>query len=202
MNVEKNKISIWVIIIVLFTTLFVVGSVSWLLYSYFSTPTNVDKIELSGGELNLTYTDDDCGLTITPLTLTSDQDGIKIDSADMYFDFSISSKLDEASKIDYEISIIPNSKNMTVPVEFVKVYLEKVETGSYKSVCDPATVKLSTNKSELGSKKGSMIIYKTTKTKSTSDNYRLRVWVSDQSGYTLSPADTISFNIDLHGKTY
>ena len=118
---EKNKISKGVLIGIGVASLLVVIIVGITLYLYFSAPKKVQNDFLDGADLKLTYTDEDKGLTITNLTLYDDAHGVLIDNANYYFDFSISAQLNEASKVDYEISVIPN-KTTTVPAKYWYFY--------------------------------------------------------------------------------
>ena len=45
---------------------------------------------------------------------------------------------------------------------------------------EPTKFKPLTSKSDIGSEKGTMILYKETVNKTTTDNYRLRMWLSDK----------------------
>ena len=199
MENEKNKISRGVIIGSIFSTIVVIGIVSLILVSYFNAPKKVKYEELEGGSINLTYTDDENSLVLSNLVSYKDEDGIKINKADMYFDFSVSFALDEASKIEYELSVIPNKEN-TVPVKNIKVYLEKQKSGEFTSTDEPKLLSLSNKNSTLGSQSGSMVIYNSSTQKSKSENYRLRAWVDSSSLYTIQPTDVISLMVEVHGK--
>ncbi len=199
MKEENNKISkgFWIGIIVL--SLIFISLVTVVLYLYFSAPQKVESRELSGADINFTYTDEENVLTLTNLIALNDQYGIAQNSIDKYFDFSVSIDLEEASRVDYEISVVPDDKN-TVPIDYIKVYLEKLNSGSFSSVFDPDFIKLSTKNSSLGTKKGSMVLYSNSLRKSVSDNYRLRAWVDYGSQYVIQPTDIISLKVEVNGK--
>ena len=104
-----------------------------------------------------------------------------------------------ASTIDYEVSVIPDKEN-TVPVKNIKVYLEKLKSGTFSSTGNPSELKLSKKATDLGSKSGSMVIYSNSTKKSVSENYRLRAWVDNTSLYVPTMTDKIVLNVEVHGK--
>ena len=199
MKKKKNKCSKGVLVSsILIILLAIIGAFSTM-YIYTTAPKSIVSEKVEGGNIYLTYNDEFCGLTVTNLGLFSDANGMNTNIADLYFDFTVSTELEEAQKISYEISIVPD-KNSTVDDKFVKVYLEKQNSGTFTSVLNPTFIDLSTKKSELGTPNGSMILYNEEKTKSTMDNYRLRLWVSDENQISLTPEDIISYKVVVNGK--
>lgn len=196
-NKKVNKLQISMVIL----SAVVIAIILAVTISYLNAPKKVINEELNGGTVNLTYTDDNNSLLLKGENVKkySDTEGMKQNRADMYFDFTVAVELDEADKVDYEISVVPSDKT-TVPVENIKVYLERVNSGTFSSVSDPIKMKLETNKTELGSRKGSMVLDKVTKKKTGSDNYRLRAWVDSFSNYSVKDTDIIELNIEVNGK--
>ncbi len=199
MKNKKSKCSKGVLISSIMVILLVVVGVFVTMYVYTTAPKTIVTEKVDGGSIYLTYNDDFCGLTVSNLGLLSDANGMSNNIADFYFDFTIATELEEAQKISYEISIVPD-KNSTVDDKYVKAYLEKQSSGTFTSVLNPTFVTLSTKKSELGTPKGSMVLYSEEKTKSSTDNYRLRLWVSDENLVSLTEQDVISYKIVLNGK--
>ncbi len=196
---EKNKLPLGFKVGVIICSIIFVSIVSFAVYFYFTAPKEIKKEELDGGSINLTYSDDEQILTLSNLYGLTDEQGISLNSADLYFDFTIDVELDEASKIDYEISVIPQS-NSTVPVNAIKVYLEKLTSGTYAATNMPVLLNVSKKKSDLGSRIGSMVIYGDTTQKSKKENYRLRAWVDGSAGYEIKPTDIISLKVEVYGK--
>ena len=199
MENEKGKVSKGLVVGLIVTTLLVVTLVGTTSYFYYNAPKKVQDKMLEGGNINLSYTDDSNSLNITTVPVIDDINGMKINKADSYFDFTVSVDLDEATNIDYEISVIPNKEN-TVPVKNIKVYLEKLKSGTFSSVGNPVELSLSNKKTDLGSKSGSMVIYNTSTKKSISENYRLRAWVDSTSLYVPTMTDKIVLDVEVHGK--
>ena len=156
----------------------------------------IDKEE-HGGNIVLNYTNNITGLYITKVVPTNDAIGVKLNDEGQYFDFAIDTKLDNATSIDYEISVIKDNKKSTIPDSDIRIYLEKENSGTYSKVFGPSAFKGIKEESELGSQVGSMILNKVTTKKSVVDNYRLRMWLSDSS--TLQSGD-YAVEVVVNGK--
>ena len=142
-------------------------------------PKIVDEEE-NGADIILNYSSNISGLQIRNASKTKDEDGILNLKDGEYFDFSVEVILDNASKVEYEISIIKDELNSTISDEDIRIYLEKEKEGTYTKVFGPSDFKPIKKKSELGSIKGSMPLLSVKKTNSNTDNYRLRIWLSDK----------------------
>ena len=197
--VDKNKMSKGVLFGILGVSCLVIIIVVLAAWLYFNAPKKVKKEKLEGGNIYLTYSDDICGLDISGFTALTDDEGKKINRADMYFDFSVASELDEANEILYEIVVTPEKKT-TVPLKNIKVYLEKQSSGTYVPVGEPMVLSVSKEKTTLGSPANSMVLHKESKKKSITDNYRLRVWASKEGGATITDKDIISLKVSVNGK--
>ena len=197
--VDKNKMSKGVLFGVLGVSCLVIIIVALAAWLYFNAPKKVKKEQLEGGNIYLTYSDDICGLDVSGFNALTDEEGQKLNRADMYFDFSVASELDEANEIIYEIVVTPDKKT-TVPLKNIKVYLEKQSSGTYVPVGEPMIISVSKDKTSFGSPANSMIIHKEAKKKSITDNYRLRVWASKESGVTITDKDIISLKVSVNGK--
>lgn len=201
MKKEENKKSNKFLIFSLVMSSAVIAIILAVTINYMNEPLQVITKELNGGSVVLSYTDDTNSLSLSGdnIKLYNDYYGTHENSADMYFDFSVSSELDEADLINYEISIVPDERT-TIPKDKVRIYLEKMVDGTFTPVSDPQWLKLETKETEMGSRKGSMVIANETIKKSLSSNYRLRAWVDYDSHYELNTNDILSFNVEVHGK--
>lgn len=155
----------------------------------------IEKVE-NGGQITLNYTNNVTGLSLKNIAPTVDSIAMKDLTENNYFDFFIDLDLKKAKVIEYEISVINNKDNSTIPNDDIKIYLEKEESGTYSKVFGPDKYTPIKEKTELGSEKGSMILLKSKATKTTKDNYRLRMWLSDQS--TL-PSGDYSLDVVVNG---
>lgn len=159
----------------------------------------INKTE-NGGDVSLTYTDDSNVFTISNVLPTTDAVGMTLNSADQYYDFSVETELDEADSVTYEIAITKDKNLSTIADDDIKIYLEKQKSGSYVKVGDPVSYKALKKDSKLGTKKGSMVLHEATNIKDATDNYRLRLWLSDQALVTPGVIQNYSVAISVKGK--
>ena len=198
MSEEKNKkISkkFWIIAISLccaFTIILITG-----ISSAHAKASKIVKKEMNGGSILLKYVGNTSGLTINAATPTSDLVAIQNESAESYFDFSIKTVLKKANTIEYEISIKKNRNLSTINDDDIKVYLEKEVDGTYEKVFGPNKFEGIKRDTKLGTKKSNMILYKNKKEKNGTDNYRLRIWMSDG---CLMPSGSYSVDVEINGK--
>lgn len=135
----------------------------------------------NGGNIVINYTNNISGLKIEDAVPTVDSVGMKNNEDNEYFDFSIDVLLDNASSINYEIAAIKNKDNSTISDDDIRLYLEKENSGEYKEVFKPSPFVPLKEESKLGTKPGNMVLYSTKATRSGSERYRLRMWLSDKS---------------------
>ena len=136
--------------------------------------------EENGADIILNYSTNISGLQIRNAEKVKDEDGILSLDDGKYFDFSVEVLLDNASNVEYEISVVKDVVNSNIPDEDIKIYLEKEKEGTYTKVFGPQEFKPLKKDNEFGSKKGSMPLISVKKTNSNTDNYRLRIWLSDK----------------------
>jgi len=149
--------------------------------------------EETGGNIVLNYTDDITGLKLDKVIPTADAVGMKDDVN--YFDFSVEVTLDNATFVDYEISVIKKSKS-SIADEDIRIYLEQEQSGSYVKVFGPETFVPIKEVTKKGSPVGSMVLYHVKRTKSLTDRYRLRIWLSDKSVVTNG---TYELEVNVNG---
>lgn len=138
-----------------------------------------DKINtITTGNISLDFTEDTNGITITNAMPTTDAIGKTLSKTGEYFDFSVISTLTGPANITYEISAV-KTKNSTLNNNNVKLYLEKKQSGTYVEAMKPTKFTPLSSKSNIGSEEGTMILYRKTVNKTQTDNYRLRMWLSD-----------------------
>ena len=154
-------------------------------------PEVIEKDE-DGGYVTLNYTTEASALAILDAKPTTDAVGIKSNN---YFDFSVDVNLDGAPKVEYEISLIKDEKESTIPDEDIRIYLEKEDSGTYTRVFGPEEFVHSKNYTGAGSEIGSMVLTNVKKIKSETDNYRLRMWMSDKGKVT---GGKYSVEVDIH----
>lgn len=197
MNKEGNELSkgFWCVLIVICLVLIVFIAAGFAIFSN-KDDEIIDKVE-DGGNITLNYTNNVTGLSIINSAPITDSLGMKKFEDGDYFDFSVKVELDNATSIEYEISAIKDTKNSTISDDDIRIYLEKENSGTYSTVFGPEKFTALKKESSLGSPEGSMVLTSVKSKKSITDNYRLRLWLSDKSMLT---AGNYSLEIIVNGK--
>jgi len=172
---DKNGKLYFILIAVLLIVLLVIG-ISVVSVTFTKKGDKINTI--TTGNISLDFTEDTNGITITNAMPTTDATGKTLSKTGEYFDFSVISTLTGPANITYEISAV-KSKNSTLNNNNVKLYLEKKRSGAYVEAMKPTKFTPLSSKSNIGSEEGTMILYRKTVNKTQTDNYRLRMWLSD-----------------------
>jgi len=186
----------WLTLIIIFLVLIVLVAVGFGIFA-----TREDEVIIqkeNGGNIVLNYSSNVSGLKLTNAIPTTNSVGIKKSEDGEYFDFSVDVMLDNAASIDYELSLVKDSKNSTIPDEDIRIYLEQEKSGTYTSVLEPQKFLPIGKDNEFGTKAGSMILTHVKKTKTATDHYRLRIWLCDTS---IIANGTYSVEVVINGKT-
>lgn len=194
---SKKGISKSVLFGSLVIVLLVVGIVIGAFYIYDNQPVDVIEQNLSGGDISLTYSDEENLFVIENAVPTSDIVGTKYDSAELFFDFTVKTELEDANSISYDVILVKDDISSTSLNENIKVYLEKQNNGTYVKVIDPIIFKPNLKDAELGN--DVMKVYTQTKNKSSNDNYRLRIWLSDTAVFNAGEIQNFGVKIALKG---
>ena len=169
----------WITLLIVFLVLIILSAVGFGLFA--NREDRVIIQEENGGDIILNYSSNVAGLRITNSVPTTAAVGMKKSEAGDYFDFSVDVTLDNAASIEYDISVIKDTKNSTISDSDIRIYLEQEQSGTYTAIFEPAKFTPLKADNEFGSKAGSMVIAHIKKTKSSTDHYRLRLWLSDES---------------------
>lgn len=194
---KKLTKKFWIILICLFCVFIVIIAVGYNAFKNRERKT-INKEE-NGGNVTLNYSTNVSGLTIMNAVKTAKEVAIKDMTDGKYFDFSIEVSVDKAKSVEYEIYAIKDTKNSTISDEDIRIYLEKEKSGTYVQVLEPTKYTALKKNSELGTKKGNMILASSKVTKSSVENYRLRLWLSDTS---LLETGNYSIEVAVVGKAY
>ena len=169
----------WITWILIFLFLIIASAVGFGLFSNREEEVIVD--EENGGNVILNYSTDSPNFVIKNAIPTTDAVGMKQSEDGQYFDFSVEASLDNASSVEYEIALIKDKKLSNIPDDDIRIYLEKENSGTYAPVFEPKGFTPLKKDSKYGSKAGYMVLTKEKKTRKSTDLYRLRIWLRDQS---------------------
>ena len=180
-NKKENKLSNGFLIILLVINIVLIISITIGFILFANRKDEVITEKENGGNLVLNYTGKSTTFSINELKPTTDSVAMKELVDGKFFDFSIDVGLDNAPSIEYEIAVIKDKKLSNVPDDDIKIYLEQEKSGTYTKVFGPSKYEAIKKETELGSIENSMVLAKVKRIRNTTDNYRLRVWVSDKS---------------------
>ena len=173
MKKESNN-KVFVVIICLLIFIFMVIGVSMATVTYTREKDSVNTI--STGNVSLNYTENTNGIDITNAYPMADDVGRTLTDENQYFDFSINASISGNVVANYEIAA-EKVENSTLSNDEVKLYLEKETNNSYEEVMAPKHFTPLTKSTELGTMAGTMLLDSGSVSKTTTINYRLRMWV-------------------------
>lgn len=157
---------------------------------------NVNEV-VKNSVVTMNYKTSTNEFSLTNLTPMSNESGKDLRDEGSYFDFSVSSKMDEDASVQYEIALIKDDSS-TIPDNDIVVYLEKQSSGTYAKVEDPTVFTPIKKKTTLGSPAKSMVLDKVNLSSEKEVNYRLRLWVRE--GAVVDPSATYSVKIKVFGQ--
>ena len=165
-------------IIIICLLIFIIMVIGFSMATFTYTKKNKSVNTISTGNIYLNYTEDTNGINITNAYPMSDEVGKTLTNENQYFDFTVEAKIDGDVVANYEVSA-EKDPTSTLNNNEVKLYLEKKVNNSYQEVMAPKSFTPLNETTDLGTSAGSMLLDSGTLSKSSSVNYRLRMWVSD-----------------------
>ena len=192
-NGVSKKVIIWLVVASVLLALVLVAT--FLLF--FKKQTKSDVIEMDTGTIIMTYSDDSNVFALKDMVPTKDTEGVK---SEKYYDFAVSTTFAEAKSIDYEVVISVDDKNSTIDEKDIHFYLEKQKSGTFIKVLGPASYETNKSKTELGANSGTMTLAKASKEVDSVDNYRLRMWLSEDVNVSKLTTKDFAVKIEIYGK--
>ena len=190
----NEKSSRKTLLVILFVTILVISVISLSFATFQQDNKDDSSNSVSTGNISMNYTESINGISINNAMPTSDMVGKTLKGKGEYFDFTINSTIVGKVSLQYEIAAIKD-KNSTIPDSNMKLYLEQQISGSYEEVMAPTVFTPITSKSNVGSPVGSMILKTVTRNQTSSDNYRLRMWIKEDAQVVSNQSYTIKVNV-------
>ena len=192
-NKGKSK-SLVLLILGIIILIIAVFGVSYAAIYYSKMGEKVNNV--STGTLTMSYSENTNGINLTDANATSDSVGMAMSQENEYFDFTVSATMSGSTTVDY---VIVGSKDTssTLPDNAIKVYLTEVNGDSERQVVSPTKI------SELDSTDyisyvpdNQYVLLQSDFNKTTSRNYRLRMWIADDYNMTVG---SYTFRINVYG---
>ncbi len=198
-NQELEKKTKSILISILAVAILVISVISLSFATFQKEEKLDDSNSISTGNISMNYTESVNGISINNALPTSDEVGKALKGKGEYFDFTINSTIVGNVSLDYEIAAVKD-KDSTIADSSIKLYLEQQISGSYEEVMAPTVFTPISTKSKVGSPAGSMILKTVKKDKTSSDNYRLRMWLSENAA--VDGAQSYTVKVNVYGKTH
>lgn len=200
---EKSSNSKQILLSVLGVAILVVAvvGVSFAAFSYTETGQYENKI--TTGAISMSYSNPANGIDITDAQPVSDATGKAYDGENEYFDFSVSATISGTATINWVITAT-TTEATTLKDNYVKVYL--TDKGSANDQDDqilaPTLVSNLTKTeadNDAGAPEDQYILHSGTYSATTTDNYRLRMWIADTFPGTQS-SETYKLRVNVYGQ--
>ena len=197
----KTKKEIVIIGLILLMIIALIG-VSYAAFSYSGLGSKVNSI--TTGSITMTYTETDNTISLNGALPTTDATGKTRLNQGEYFDFTVSSKIAGDVNINYEISAKDvTTSDRKIDGSNIKLYLTRLtDDGTEEELMTPEVYnEESTSNSFTGRPSGEMSLYTSSMNSSESNNYRLRMYVTEEYNPQGDGGNlTFSVQINVYGK--
>ena len=197
----KKKENIIIIVVLVVMILAIVG-VSYAAFSFSRTGSKVNTI--TTGSITMTYTETDNTINLTGALPTTDKTGMVRLNPGEYFDFTVSSSITGDVNINYEISAkdITDSGARKIDGSNIKLYLTRLTDDGEEELMTPETYNEEASANNFtGRPSGEMSLYTSSMNSSESNNYRLRMYVTEEYNPQGDGGNlTFSVQINVYGK--
>lgn len=189
-----------VVISVIIITVLVIGIIAFA-YKIFMDGEN-KKVDIvnNSGTVMLTYANNDGIFIIDPLEKKSDDAGQKLTGEGKYFDFVVTTEVNDKNIIEYELAVNLVQNETNIDPDKIKIYLEKENSGSYGKVIEPTIYKKNASVSSYGTPMSYMSLYHTDNNTDNNENYRLRVWIDQAANIDTSVKYKAAIQIKVYAK--
>ena len=197
---DNNNNSKQVLLSVLGVAILVVAvvGVSFAAFSYSKTGQKVNTI--TTGTITMSYTEGTNGINLTNALPTTDPVGMAMAEENQYFDFTVGATISGTTTINYAITATKEMPDSTIPDTGVKVYLTDMDASDkavsgYETPKKISELKTATDSEASGAPEGQYILHTGTYTATTTNHYRLRMWVADD---YAAPASTQTYKLRVN----
>ena len=194
----KRKENIIIIVILVIMLIAIIG-VSYAAFSFSQTGSVPNKI--TTGSITMTYEESDNTITLGNALPTTDKTGTTRLKDGEYFDFTVSSEITGEVNINYEISA-KEVGDGTIDGSNIKLYLTRLTDNGEEQLMTPKTYNEATTSNKFtGRPAGEMSLYTSSMNSSESNNYRLRMYVTEEYNPQGDGGGlTFSVKVNVYGK--
>ena len=170
-----------IIAVLLFVMVISIVGVSYAAFNYSKIGTKLNSI--TSGYVTMSYEESSNVINITGALPTTDKTGMVRLTEGEYFDFTVSSEIKGNININYEISAKDvTTSDRKIDGSNIKLYLTRLNgDGTEEQLMTPETYnEESTSNDYTGRPAGEMSLYASSMNSSESNNYRLRMYVTEE----------------------
>ena len=173
----------------------VVG-ISFAAFSFTKAGTVANTI--TTGTITMSYTEPTNGITLTNALPTSDATGKSLKGENNTFDFTVGASVSGSTKINYVITAVPATEN-TLTNAGVKVYLTDQKDTQILAPTKVSALPTTQANNDAGAPTGQFILKTGTYAASSTDSYRLRMWVANDYA-APSTSQKYVLKVNVYGK--
>ncbi len=198
---DNNDNSKQVLLSVLGVAILVVAvvGVSFAAFTYSQGGATVNTI--TTGTISMSYSEDTNGITLTNALPMADSTGMVLSGTDEYFDFTVTATVsgNGSTNINYAITAT-TVEGTTLTDDYVKVYLTNMASNADTQILAPTKISLlnKTSNDASGAPDGQYILETGTFTGNATNQYRLRMWVSDDYS-AVNTSETYTLRVNVYG---
>ena len=176
----------------------VVG-VSFAAFSFSKTGQVTNTI--TTGTISMSYSEPQNGITLTNALPMNDETGKALEGENNTFDFTVTATIRGSgdTTINYAITAV-TTPGTSLTDDYVKVYLTNMNGSADTEILEPTVVSSlpKTSSDDSGATDGQYILESGTFDATTTNSYRLRMWVADNFSVGQS-SETYTLKVNVYG---
>ena len=198
MNNDDNSKQVLLSVLGVAILVVAVVGVSFAAFSFSKTGQVTNTI--STGTISMSYSEPQNGITLTNALPMDDETGKELEGENNTFDFTVTATIKGSGKttINYAITAVTTPAT-NLNDDYVKVYLTDMNSSDSQILAPTVVSSLDkTSSDESGAPDGQYILESGTFDATTTNSYRLRMWVADNFSVGQS-SETYTLRVNVYG---
>lgn len=198
MNNDDNSKQVLLSVLGVAILVVAVVGVSFAAFSFSKTGQVTNTI--STGTISMSYSEPQNGITLTNALPMDDETGKELEGENNTFDFTVTATIKGSGKttINYAITAVTTPAT-NLNDDYVKVYLTDMNSSDSQILAPTVVSSLhKTSSDESGAPDGQYILESGTFDATTTNSYRLRMWVADNFSVGQS-SETYTLKVNVYG---
>lgn len=178
MNENSSNSSKQILISILGVAILIVAvvGISFAAFTYAKTGTKTNTI--TTGTITMGYTEPENGINLTNALPITDAAGKALTGNNNTFDFTVAATISGSTTINYAITAVKGD-GCTVADDGIKVYLTDQNDAQILAPTKVTALTTTASNNAAGAPAGQYVLKTGTYTATTTEKYRLRMWVAD-----------------------